>query len=272
DAYQAMPKFGYTRMFEKLLDHPNIKVMLNCDYRDVKEWVPHKELIFTGQVDEYFDCRFGKLPYRCLEFKHETINKEWVQPVAVINYPNDYAYTRVTEFKHLTGQQHQKTSLVYEFSCAEGDPYYPIPRAENAALYKKYAALAEQTPNVHFVGRLATYRYYNMDQVVAQALTTYAKIAGLSRHEAAKLQTEPRSKRFHFAMNGNLVPTEHNGHSTKTNGNGHMVQSNGRAPALEAAGGTNGNGHSPHEGNGENGNGKQPLVSNGNGNGHNNNH
>ena len=272
DAYQAMPKFGFTRMFEKMLDHPNIKVLLNTDYREVSDFVPYKQLIFTGPVDEFFECRYGKLPYRCLEFKHETINKEWVQPVAVINYPNDYAYTRVTEFKHLTGQQHQKTSLVYEFSCAEGDPYYPIPRAENAALYKKYAALAEQTPNVHFVGRLATYRYYNMDQVVAQALTTYAKIAGLSRHEAAKLQTEPRSKRFHFAMNGNLVPTEHNGHSTKTNGNGHMVQSNGRAPALEAAGGTNGNGHSPHEGNGENGNGKQPLVSNGNGNGHNNNH
>jgi UDP-galactopyranose mutase len=156
DAYQAMPKYGFTRMFGKMLDHPNIKVMLNTDYRDVKQWVPYEQLVFTGPVDEYFDCRYGKLPYRCLEFKHETVNKEWVQPVAVINYPNDYAYTRVTEFKHLTGQEHPKTSLVYEFSCAEGDPYYPIPRAENAELYKKYAALAEQTPNVHFVGRLAT--------------------------------------------------------------------------------------------------------------------
>jgi UDP-galactopyranose mutase len=271
DAYQAMPKFGFTRLFQKMLDHPNIKVLLNTDYREVSDFVPYKELIFTGPVDEFFECRYGKLPYRCLEFKHETINKEWVQPVAVINYPNDYAYTRVTEFKHLTGQEHQKTSVVYEFSCAEGDPYYPIPRAENAELYKKYAALAEQTPNVHFVGRLATYRYYNMDQVVAQALTTYAKIVGLSRQEAVELQIEPHSKRFHLALNGGLMTTEHNGHGnghlTKGNGNGHTIKRRGRMPALEAVSDTNGNGHSPPKRNGENGNAK--LVSNGNGNDHN---
>jgi UDP-galactopyranose mutase len=259
-----------------MLDHPNIKVLLNTDYREVSDFVPYKELIFTGPVDEFFECRYGKLPYRCLEFKHETINKEWVQPVAVINYPNDYAYTRVTEFKHLTGQEHQKTSIVYEFSCAEGDPYYPIPRAENAELYQKYAALAEQTPNVHFVGRLATYRYYNMDQVVAQALTTYAKIVGLSRQDALELQTEPRSKRFHFAMNGGLVATSSNGNGNgnagngnghrKGNGNGHAVKRRSRVPALDPNGHTNGNGHTSN-GKGENGNGKQKLVSNGNGNG-----
>jgi UDP-galactopyranose mutase len=261
DAYQAMPKFGFTRMFQKMLDHPNIKVLLNTDYREVSDFVPYRELIFTGPVDEFFECRYGKLPYRCLEFKHETINKEWVQPVAVINYPNDYAYTRVTEFKHLTGQEHQKTSIVYEFSCAEGDPYYPIPRAENAELYKKYAALAEATPNVHFVGRLATYRYYNMDQVVAQALTTYAKIVGLSRQEAVELQTEPRSKRFHLALNGGLITAGPNG-----NGNGHHRNGNGNGH-RNGNGIGNGNGHSAH--NGENGNGTQKLVSNGNGNGHN---
>jgi len=96
----------------------------------------------------------------------------------VINYPNDYAYTRVTEFKYLTGQEHDKTTLVYEYPRAEGDPYYPVPRPGNAALYNQYKALADVTPGVHFVGRLATYKYYNMDQVVAQALATFARIVG----------------------------------------------------------------------------------------------
>src|SRR5215212_4151520 len=166
DTYQAMPKYGFTRMFGNMLDHSNIKVLLNTDYREVKEMVPYRELIFTGPVDEYFDYQFGKLPYRCLEFKHETLNKPQFQPVAVVNYPNDNAYTRITEFKYLTGQEHSKTSIVYEYPQAEGDPYYPVPRPENAALYLKYKQLADETPNVHFVGRLATYKYYNMDQVV----------------------------------------------------------------------------------------------------------
>src|SRR2546422_9980466 len=121
------------------------------------------------------------MPYRFLYCKHKTHNVPIFQPVAVVNYPNDYAYTRVTEFKHLTGQEHPKTSLVYEFPQAEGDPYYPIPRPENAVLYRKYQELASRTPGVHFVGRLGTYKYYNMDQVVAQALTTFAKIAGVRR-------------------------------------------------------------------------------------------
>ncbi len=283
DSYQAMPKQGFTRMFSKMLDHPNIKVMLNTDYREVRDFVPFKELIFTGPVDEYFDCRYGKLPYRCLEFKHETVNKEWVQPVAVINYPNDYAYTRVTEFKHLTGQEHQKTSLVYEFSCAEGDPYYPIPRSENAELYKKYAALAEQTPNVHFVGRLATYKYYNMDQVVAQALTTYSKIVGLSRQEAGALETDPRVARVHVPIHADLVPIEGNGngnsHSNGNghsngrlqlgngngNGNGHLRKRRGRASAAEILGGNEiGNGHAK---NGNGSTGSTALTTSGNGNG-----
>jgi len=178
DSYQAMPLYGYTRMFENMLDHPNIKIMLNTDYRDIERLIPYKEMIYTGPVDEYFDFRHGKLPYRSLEFKHETIDKEVYQSAPVVNYPNDYLYTRITEFKYLTGQEHRKTSIVYEFPRAEGDPYYPVPRPENAELYAKYKALAEQTPGVHFVGRLATYKYYNMDQVVAQALTTYKKITG----------------------------------------------------------------------------------------------
>ncbi len=190
DTYQAMPKRGFTRMFENMLDHPNIHVLLNTDYRAVREIIPHREVIYCGPVDEFFDFRFGKLPYRCLEFKHETLNQAKYQPVAVVNYPNDYAYTRVTEFKHLTGQEHSKTSIVYEFPTAEGDEYYPIPRKENAELYHRYQALAEQA-GVHFVGRLATYKYYNMDQVVAQALTLYAKLENTTRAEATQLRTEP---------------------------------------------------------------------------------
>lgn len=177
DTYQAMPLHGFTRMFEKMLAHPNIKVMLNTDYHEIQEVIPFREMIFTGPVDEFFDFKFGKLPYRSLEFRHETLNTEKMLPVAVVNYPNEQPYTRITEFKYLTGQQHPKTSVVYEYPQAEGDPYYPVPRPENAELYNRYKKLADETPDVHFVGRLATYKYYNMDQVVAQALTLARKLA-----------------------------------------------------------------------------------------------
>jgi len=184
DVYQAMPKHGLTRMFERMVTHPNIKILLNADFREVREMIPHREVIYTGPIDEYFDHRFGVLPYRSLEFQFETVNQAQVQPVAVINYPNENPYTRVTEFKHLTGQDHPKTTLVYEYPRATGDPYYPVQRPENLELYRKYQMLAASTPGVHFVGRLATYRYYNMDQVTAQALTLYAKLTGQSRREA----------------------------------------------------------------------------------------
>ena len=177
DQYQAMPLHGYTRMFERMLDHPNIHVMLNVDYREIRDLIPHTSLVYTGPVDEYFDFRFGKLPYRSLEFKHETHSRETFQPAPVVNFPNEHAYTRCTEFKYLTGQEHPSTAVVYEYPQAEGDPYYPIPRPENAELYRQYQALAEAEPDVHFVGRLATYKYYNMDQVVAQALTLFDEIA-----------------------------------------------------------------------------------------------
>jgi UDP-galactopyranose mutase len=177
DTYQAMPLHGYTRMFEKMLDHPNIKIMLNTDYREIVDLIPYRAMIYTGPVDSFFDYCYGKLPYRSLEFVHETHNVQIYQPAPVVNYPNDNAYTRVTEFKYLTGQDHAKTSIVYEYPQAEGDPYYPIPRPENTLLYQKYKQLADETPNVHFVGRLATYKYYNMDQVVAQALKTYRTIS-----------------------------------------------------------------------------------------------
>jgi UDP-galactopyranose mutase len=186
DTYQAMPRHGFTRMFENMLDHPNITVILNTDYRDVLKSVQYRELVYTGPVDEFFGYRFGKLPYRSIQFRHETVDVEKLQPVAVINHPNEHDYTRVTEFKHLTGQSHSKTSVVYEYPCDGGDPYYPVPRPDNAAIYKRYEALATQTPAVHFVGRLATYKYYNMDQVVAQALTLCAKLSGATRGELVR--------------------------------------------------------------------------------------
>ncbi|HVN18907.1 MAG TPA: UDP-galactopyranose mutase [Dongiaceae bacterium] len=176
DTYQAMPLHGYTRMFENMLDHARIRILLNADFREVLDEIPYRNLVYTGPIDEFFEYRYGKLPYRSLQFKHETINRPVFQPEAVVNYPNEHLYTRITEFKYLTGQEHSKTSIVYEYPQAEGDPYYPIPRPENAAIYKKYQALAEETEGVHFVGRLATYKYYNMDQVTPQALATFKKL------------------------------------------------------------------------------------------------
>ena len=181
DTFQAMPKQGFTRMFERMLDSGNITIRTGVEYTDVARAYPGIKTIFTGPVDEYFGFRFGPLPYRSLEFKHETYAQEVFQPAAVVNYPNDHEYTRVTEFKYLTGQAAARTSVVYEYPRAEGDPYYPIPRPENAALYARYKELAERKPEVHFVGRLATYKYYNMDQVVAQALVTYRKISGIDK-------------------------------------------------------------------------------------------
>jgi UDP-galactopyranose mutase len=191
DSYQAMPLHGFTRMFENMLEHDNIKVLLNCDYREIEGVIPYDQMIYTGPVDEFFDFRYGKLPYRSLRFQFETVNQEQVQPVAVVNYPNEHLYTRVTEFKHLSGQEHRKSTLVYEYPESEGDPYYPVPRPENNELYKRYQALAEATQDVHFVGRLATYKYYNMDQVVAQALSVYARIVGQKRSEASRAVLAP---------------------------------------------------------------------------------
>ena len=176
DAHQVMPLHGYTRMFERMLDHPNIEIRLNAAYRDVGPTVAHGHTVYTGPIDEFFDHRYGTLPYRSLRFRFDTHDAARVQPVGTINYPNEHAYTRVTEMKHLTGQVHPRTTTVTEFPAADGDPYYPVPRPENQALYKRYQKLAGRTPGVTFVGRLATYRYYNMDQVVAQALTVFSRL------------------------------------------------------------------------------------------------
>ncbi|MFP5341094.1 MAG: UDP-galactopyranose mutase, partial [Gammaproteobacteria bacterium] len=166
DKHQAMPRDGYTAMFDRMLDHPLIDKSLGTDFREVKDEVDADHIVFTGPIDEYFGFRFGKLPYRSLRFEHKVMDTEQHQPVAVVNYPSpDVPYTRISEYKHLTGQQAPNTTITYEYPAAEGDPYYPIPRPENQELFKKYEAMAAARPEVTFVGRLATYKYYNMDQV-----------------------------------------------------------------------------------------------------------
>lgn len=190
DTFQSMPLHGYSKMFEKMLDHPNIKIMLNTDWREVKALMPAHEIIFTGPVDEYFDHRFGRLPYRSLEFKHETRDASDGQIAATLNYPNEHAHTRTTEMKWITGQTHEKTDITYEYPRAGGDPYYPIPSPACNALYARYKDLADSTHGVHFAGRLGTYKYYNMDQVVGQALALYDKLS-TSRPERIIVTSEP---------------------------------------------------------------------------------
>jgi len=179
DTFQAMPLEGYTKMFERMLDHPLIDVRTGVDFAEMKDRAHEiaDHIIYTGPIDEYFDFRFGKLPYRSLKFDHQTLEQEWFQPVAVVNYPNeDVPFTRISEYKYLTGQKAPHTTVTYEYPSAEGDPYYPIPRPENQELFKKYEALGDETEGVTFVGRLATYRYYNMDQIVGQALATFRRM------------------------------------------------------------------------------------------------
>ena len=197
DSFQAMPARGYTRMFERMLDHPNITVDLGVDYAEVNGLVRCKHTIFTGPIDEFFDHRFGRLPYRSLKFEHQTLDRAHHQPVAVVNYPQSEAYTRVTEYKYLTGQNHPKTAITYEYPTAEGDPYYPVPRPENQALFKRYEALSRATPDVWFVGRLATYRYYNMDQIVGQALATFDRIEAALPQSHDQLVAVARSASVH---------------------------------------------------------------------------
>ncbi len=181
DSFQNMPRDGYTAMFRNMLDHPNIDIKLGVEYADVKDEVEYAHTVWTGPIDELYDYRYGKLPYRSLEFEtrsQETPNLELVQDVAVVNYPApDVPYTRITEYRHMTGQTELPwTTFHTEYPRAEGDPYYPIPKAENRELYHRYEALSEQEGGVTFVGRLARYQYLNMDQVVGQALSTFEKL------------------------------------------------------------------------------------------------
>jgi UDP-galactopyranose mutase len=175
DKFQAIPAKGYTSMFERMIDHPNIEVQLNTRFHDVSN-IAFDRLVYTGPIDEFFGYIHGKLAYRSLRFEFETHDTEYVQPVAMINYPDDTPYTRTIEFKHITGQRHPKTTLSREFPVTAGEPYYPIPSRESEGLYEKYRKEAEKLRTVTFVGRLATYRYYNMDQVTAQALKVFEEM------------------------------------------------------------------------------------------------
>jgi UDP-galactopyranose mutase len=189
DVFQNMPVDGYTAMFERILDHPNIDVRLSTDYYDVKDEIDYRHLVFTGPIDTFFGHRFGKLPYRSLEFElrnEQTADGGYLQPAASVNEPSEEVpYTRTTEFRWLTGQErHESSTVAVEYPRSEGDPYYPIPRDDTRALYRQYEALAAELDDVTFVGRLARYQYLNMDQVVGQALQTYERM--LERGVAAK--------------------------------------------------------------------------------------
>jgi UDP-galactopyranose mutase len=177
DTYQFMPASGYTAMFERLLAHPKITISLGVDYEQLRGQTDFRHTVYTGPIDAYYGHRYGRLSYRSLRFEHEHLaGVARFQSVGTVNYPVDHAYTRITEFKHLTGQFHSGTSIVREFPCASGEPYYPVPRSENEELFRQYDALAQAETRVSFVGRLAEYRYYNMDQVVAAALSCAARL------------------------------------------------------------------------------------------------
>lgn len=181
DRHQCMPADGYTRMFQRMLDHRLISVEIGTDFAKLRQR-PWAGVIYTGPIDEYFGYRAGRLPYRSLRFEHRTYPQAMLQPVGTINYPQDRAYTRVSEYKHLTGQVHPCTTVTFEYPSAEGDPYYPVPCAESAAIHRRYEAMADAEPGTWFVGRLANYRYYNMDQVVAQALASFRRLDDGERH------------------------------------------------------------------------------------------
>ncbi|HOK35564.1 MAG TPA: UDP-galactopyranose mutase [Candidatus Pacearchaeota archaeon] len=178
DKYQGMPKDGYTKMFEKMLKNKNITIQLNTDFKDIKNKIKHNIIFYTGPIDEFFNYKFGKLHYRCLKFDFQTLNQESYQPVAVVNYPNNYDFTRITEFKKLTQQESPKTTIAIEYPGSEGFMAYPVLDEKNKKLFQKYSKEAEKLKkqNIYFVGRLAEYKYYNMDEAVKNSLDLFKKI------------------------------------------------------------------------------------------------
>jgi UDP-galactopyranose mutase len=209
DSFQKMPAEGFTNMFARILEHRNIRLELGVDFREFRKRATWNLLVYTGPIDEYFNCCFGKLPYRSLRFEHEHLpDTHRFQRVGTVNYPNDHKFTRITEFKHLTGQVHPLTSIVREYPEDEGDPYYPVPRPENQELYQRYNSLAALERDTFFVGRLAEYRYYNMDQVVARALMISEKI--ISSH-ALPVCVDPKPRFIPVPSgSGSIDMTNHN--------------------------------------------------------------
>lgn len=171
DQYQGMPKYGYTKMFENILNHKNIHIMLNTVWENVESKIDYDNLYYTGPIDEFYNYKYGKLGYRSVRFEYETFyNKEYYQHTGTVNYPNDYDFTRITEYKHLTGQKISCTTIAKEYSSADGEPFYIIPNNENKKVYEQYLQEAEKQDNIKFFGRLAEYKYYNMDQIVERIL------------------------------------------------------------------------------------------------------
>ncbi len=190
--FQVMPKGGFTRLFMRMLDHPKIRVLLDTPFADIRRAVkPRRATVYCGPIDEYFGNRLGKLPYRSLKFEFVPYQVEWRQPCVQINYPNNFAFTRSVEIKHVTGQKHAETVVSYETPTAEGEPFYPVPRRESAALYNRYRELAEAETarkRVYFCGRLAQYRYFNTDEVIQEALACFQTIRDRCAVPASSLQ------------------------------------------------------------------------------------
>ena len=173
DKYQGMPKDGYTKLCENMVRNNNIKILLNTDYKEIINYIQYEKLIYTGPTDYFYDYKYGKLAYRSINFQFETLDTQSFQESPVVNYPNDYDYTRITEFKKLTGQQNDKTTILKEYPSGEGEPYYPFPTKEHKEHFAKYKKDMEAEEKVIFLGRLAQYRYYNMDAVVRSALDVF---------------------------------------------------------------------------------------------------
>ena len=184
DKYQGIPLEGYTKVVEKMLDHPNIEVVLNKDFAEFKkensDLVKNARIFYTGSIDEFFDYKFGKLPYRSVNFKFETHNREFYQTHACINYPNNYDFTRIHEYKHYLNDKSEKTVIAKEYSeffeLGKNERYYPIASEENAKLYQKYLDEAKNLKDVYFFGRLGDYKYYNMDLAVARAIELFEEV------------------------------------------------------------------------------------------------
>ncbi|MFA5511719.1 MAG: UDP-galactopyranose mutase [Candidatus Kapaibacterium sp.] len=186
DVYQALPADGYTAMFNRILSHPNIRILLKTDYKEALDYIKYDKMIYTGQLDYFFDYMHGELPYRSLQFDIKTFQTDKFQEAGQINYPNNYDYTRITEFKYLTQQKHDSTSVAFEYPQAYvrglNEPYYPVPKTDNNELFAKYKSEADKlNDKVLFVGRLADYKYYNMDQIAGVALQLFEKKIALQR-------------------------------------------------------------------------------------------
>ncbi len=179
DKYQYYPKDGYTKIFENMLNRQNIEIRLNTSWEEIQGSVSYHKLFFTGKIDSYFKEELGKLEYRSLRFEEETLNQEFFQEVVQENYPDiSIPFTRIVEYKHQTKQINPKTTIVREYPTWDGEPYYPVPSANNRSIYDKYKIEAEKLEDngIYFVGRLANYKYFNMDQTFRNALDLFQRL------------------------------------------------------------------------------------------------